>query len=330
MTLYFIKRGIEMKKYYGIDWLRAIACIGIMMMHMCANNSYLIDGFIYQRLIPSSTDFVFLFMAISAFGMCCGYFDKVMTGQVNWTVFYKKRYSKVLPFFLLLIIIDLLVNFSIPSLFEGLTEITLLHGFIPKSFSVIGVGWFLGTVFIFYLIFPFYCVLIENRRCAWCAFAVSIMLNYICSASFDLERENFINSLCYFLAGGLVYLYKEDLEKVKWYLYLPVVCLALSSYYMIGGNTLTRLFVTIALLIFAISTDGGKVRIVSFISDISMEFYLSHMAVFRLIEKFHLNTLWGNGWKQFIITTALVFVGTVLFSFVCQKLITMSRAVLKR
>ena len=319
-----------MKKYYGIDWLRTVACVGIMMMHMRVNNSYSIDGFIYQRLIPSFTDFVFLFMAISAFGMCCGYFDKVMAGQVNWTVFYKKRYSKVLPFFLLLIIIDLVMNFSFPSLFEGLTEITLLHGFIPKPFSVIGVGWFLGVVFIFYLIFPFYCVLIENKRRAWCAFAVSIMLNYISFACFDVERENFVHSLCYFLAGGLVYLYKENLEKVKWYLYLPIVIPASSLYYIFGGNTLTRLFVTVALLIFAISIDGRKVRIVSFISDISMEFYLSHMAIFRLIEKFHLNTLWGSGWKQFLITTALVFVGTVLFSFVSQKLITASQAIAKR
>ena len=230
----------------------------------------------------------------------------------------------------MLIIIELVASFSIPSLFEGLTEITLLHGFIPKTFSVIGVGWFLGTVFIFYLIFPFYCVLIENKRRAWCSFAVSVMLNYICSSCFNLGRENFINSLCYFLAGGLIYLYKEDLEKVKWYFYIPVVFLALSSYYMIGRNTLTRLFVTIALLIFAISTDVRKVRVISFISDISMEFYLSHMAIFRIIEKFHLNTLFGSGWEQFFITNALVFVGTVLFSFVFQKLITICRTALKR
>lgn len=319
-----------MKKYHGIDWLRAMACVGIMAMHICANNKYEIDGFIYQRLIPSFTDFVFLFMAISAFGMCCGYFDKVMTGQVNWAVFYKKRYGKILPFFLLLTIIDLALNFSIPSLYEGLTEITLLHGFIPHSFSVIGVGWFLGTVFVFYLIFPFYCVLIENKRYAWCAFAISLILNYICSAYFNIERSNFVYSLCYFLAGGLVYLYKDKLDKVKWYLYLPVIFLALFSYYLIGGNTLTRLFVTFALLIFAISIDGRKVSVVSFISDISMEIYLSHMVVFRAIEIFHLNTLWGNGWRQYLITVTLVFIGTAVFSFVFQKLINKSRTFLKK
>ena len=37
------------KRYDAIDGLRTIACIGIVMMHMTANNFYSIDGFIYRR-----------------------------------------------------------------------------------------------------------------------------------------------------------------------------------------------------------------------------------------------------------------------------------------
>lgn len=49
-----------MKKHYGaIDGLRTIACIGIVMMHMAANNDYRISGVIYETVIPSFTDFVF-------------------------------------------------------------------------------------------------------------------------------------------------------------------------------------------------------------------------------------------------------------------------------
>ena len=309
-----------MKKYYGIDWLRAIACIGIMAMHISANNTYEIDGFIYQWLIPSFTDFVYLFMAISAFGMSCGYFDKVMTGQINWTIFYKKRYCKILPFFLLLIILDLALDFSVNSLYEGIVEMTLLHGFVPQDLSVIGVAWFLGTVFVFYLIFPFYCVLIENKHRAWSSFLISAILNYVCSVYFNLGRHNFLYSFCFFLAGGLIYLYKDILEKVRWFIYVPILFLALSLYYLYG-NTITRLFVTVVLLAFAISINWGKVGVISRISDISMEFYLSHMVVFRAIEMLHLNTLWGNAWRQYLITVTLVFIGTVVFSFVFQKLI---------
>jgi len=71
------------KKHYGaIDGLRAIAAIGIVMMHMGANNNYEIGGYIYNKIIPSFTNFVFLFMVISAFGMCCGYYEKFKAGEV--------------------------------------------------------------------------------------------------------------------------------------------------------------------------------------------------------------------------------------------------------
>lgn len=318
------------KKYYGIDWLRAIACIGIMAMHVASNNKYNIGGFAYDTLIPSFTDFVFLFMAVSAFGMCSGYYNKVLSGEVNWTTFYKKRYAKILPFFLFLIIIDLIMGFSKAALFEGLTEVTLLHGFIPSSLLVIGVGWFLGVVFIFYLIFPFYCVLIETKCRAWCAFLVSIVLNYICSEYFKLDRKNFVYSLCFFLAGGLVFLYKENLAKIKWYLYLPIIILAILGYYFIGANTLTLLFLTVSLLAFAISINVKKIGIISFISNISLEIYLSHMLIFRAVEMVKLNTRFGNGWLQYFITFGLVLIGTIIFAFISQTLINKAALIFKK
>ena len=209
-------------------------------------------------------------------------------------------------------------------------ESTLLHGFIPYTFSVIGVAWFLGTVFIFYLVFPFFCVLIERRSRAWCAFAVSLVLNYICSAYFDVPRSNFVYSLCFFLSGGLVFLYKDTLAKIKWYFYLPIIASSAALYFLIGANTYTRLLLTIALLSFALSINCGKVRIISTISNVSMEFYLSHMVIFRGIEKLHLNTLWGNGWLQFLITVLLVFVGTMAFSLCFHKLINIAQRILKK
>lgn len=48
---------MEKKRYDGIDGLRIIACVGIVMMHVRANNSYDISGFVYDRLIGSFTNF---------------------------------------------------------------------------------------------------------------------------------------------------------------------------------------------------------------------------------------------------------------------------------
>ena len=93
------------KKHYGaIDSLRAIAAIGIVMMHMGANNNYEIGGYIYNKIIPSFTNFVFLFMVISAFGMCCGYYEKILKNEITLEKFYVKRFKKILPSFALLVL----------------------------------------------------------------------------------------------------------------------------------------------------------------------------------------------------------------------------------
>lgn len=317
-----------MEKYHGLDWLKAIACIGIVLMHVRANSACQVSGFLYDRVIPSFTDFVYLFMAISAFGMCCGYYERVMAGGIAWPEFYRKRYLKILPFFAVLIAIDLLLNFSRDALFEGLTEITLLHGFIPQSLSVIGVGWYLGTVFVFYLIFPFFCTLIENKRRAWAAFAVSIGLHGICRYYFMLDRHNIVFSLCYFLAGGLVYLYRKELTRVNRLIYLLLLCVALGVYYIVGSTAITVLLVISLFLILGISIGGGRSRIVAFISGISMEIYLSHMVIFRAVERLGLNRMLGNGWVQYTVTSLLVLVGTVVFSCALQRMINLAEGII--
>ena len=52
-----------------------------------------------------------------------------------------------------------------------------------------------------------------------------------------------------------------------------------------------------------------------------MEIYLSHMVVFRLVEKMRLNIMFGNGWLQYFVTVGLVLVGATCFSVVVKKFI---------
>lgn len=102
-------------------------------------------------------------MTVSAFGMCCGYYQKVLNNQISWSDFYGKRFKKILPFFALLVLLDVAMSHSLGSIYEGFADLTLVFGFLPADIiSVIGVGWFLGLIFVFYLIFPFFCVLICN------------------------------------------------------------------------------------------------------------------------------------------------------------------------
>lgn len=317
---------MEKKHYDALDGLRTIACTGIVMMHIRANNTYEISGFIYNKMIASFTNFVFLFMVISAFGMCCGYLDKILANQILLENFYIKRYSKILPFFSVLILLDVLISPSKVALIEGFADMTLLFGFFPNNISVIGVGWFLGLIFAFYIIFPFYCVLIQNRTRAWGVFAISLLLNNVCDFYFKVNRANIIYSLCYLIAGGLIYLYCEELEqfsrKYRW-INLGIVIVTIILYYLIGENTLTILFVSVTFLIYALGRKQGilRNRFTKFFSSVSMEIYLSHMIIFRAIEKIGINKIIGNGWIQYVITVLITLVGSIVFATVIQKVL---------
>lgn len=324
------------KKHYGaIDGLRTVACIGIVMMHIRANNTYALSGFLYDDIIASFTNFVFLFMVISAFGMCCGYLDKVLNNQISMESFYKKRYSKILPFFTVLVLLDIVMSPSKAALIEGFADITLLFGLFPNNISVIGVGWFLGLIFAFYLIFPFYCILLKDKKRAWISFGVSLVLNCICGSYFALSRTNIVYCLCYLVAGGLIYLYRNELETFSrryWWAALGGIVVSAVLYYVIGGNTVTMLLVSVVLLIYALGNRGGVLqnKVTKFFSSISMEVYLSHMVMFRVIEKLHINTMFGDGWLQYIVTVVLTVCGAMVFSVIVKKGLEIAGKIIQR
>ena len=127
-------------------------------MHVLSNISVKpSENYVTKELIPFFTDFTLLFMMVSGFSVCCGYYQRIKEGTITPTKFYKKRYARILPFFAILCLIDLAVSPSIGSLYEAITNMTLCFGLLPPStdIHVIGVGWFLGVVFLFYMLFPF-------------------------------------------------------------------------------------------------------------------------------------------------------------------------------
>lgn len=323
---------MEGKHYDAIDGLRMIACFGIVMMHVRASCSYDLSGFIYDKVISSFTNFVFLFMTVSSFGMCCGYYRKIINNQLSLSYFYGKRFKKILPFFGFLVLLDFILAPSVDALYEVFANLTLMFGFLPNAgnITVIGVGWFLGLIFVFYICFPFFCTLIENKRRAWIAFAISLIYNFVGFSYFNIERTNILYSGCFFLVGGLIYLYRNEIEKINRWVGLSVVAVSVILYYTVGGNVWMRLLVSTVLLIYAVICANSGIsqkatllqnNVTKFFSSISMEIYLSHMVIFRVIEKLGLNKAVGNGWVQYFVTVVLVLAGTTLFAVVMQRLI---------
>ena len=158
-------------RYDNLDGLRAYSAIAIVVMHVLANGNYGLTGLVFERIIPSFADLVFLFMVISGFSMCCGYYEKVLGGNLDLGQFYAKRFAKAWPFFAAMCVLDFAMSPGLDTLCELLANLTLCFGLIPNAnISVIGVGWFLGLVFVFYFLFPFLCGMLSNRKRAWMTF----------------------------------------------------------------------------------------------------------------------------------------------------------------
>lgn len=326
--------------YNSIDGLRTLSCLGIIIMHIQANTDYRLKGsFLFDQFIPSLTWLVYLFLMISGFGMCAGYLDRFQNGTVNLESFYKKRYTKILPFFGILLVIALIMERSLSTVYEASIEILLLHGLLPNNaVSVIGVCWTLGVIFVFYLLFPAFSVLMKTKKRAWLSLLTSLWVVFVCEQYFFSDyfvtesftpRHNFLYCLPMFIGGGIVYLYRNEIRKLcETYrgLFLIICLLSTSAWFLLSSRNGILFYIGSLLLFclwlaYAIGADNKFLasKFMRFFSKISMEMYLAQMVIFRVVEKLHLLYVFGDsgifGWGSLCFAFILTVVGLVIFIY---------------
>ena len=331
------QKNIKNNRYNNIDGLRALSALAIVMMHVLINGGYQMKGFVFEFVLPSFTHFVFLFMIISGFSMCCGYYEKIKNNQITVNEFYSKRYLKTLPYFAFLILIDLVLSPNINSLYEAFAELTLCFGLLPNpKIQVIGVAWTLGVIFLFYLLFPFFCFLLSNKKRAWFSFVGALIFNIFCTVYFFDEnhmpkdfshRTSFLYCAVFFIAGGLIYLYKDKLEKIvskiHWFLLLFIAG-GFVFYWMTPECILTMIVLFSLLLIYAVGRKETVVLcnpVTRFLSGISMEIYLSHMIIYRVVEKLNLLHIFSSDILSYCVVTLVVVCGTIVFAWITKFMV---------
>ena len=275
---------------------------------------------------------LFLGRLVPEKGMCCGYYEKFKAGTINIEAFYKRRYEKLWPFFALLCILDVVISPSADSVYEIFANLTMLQGLLPNpQISVVGVSWTLAVIFVFYLLFPFFCFLLFSKKRAWLGFIIAGIYNILCQLYFFdeqhvlgnfMERENILYSAIFFMAGGLIYLYRDELERLKNNRIVAVIILAItaSAYYFLSQNDLVMAVFSVAIIIFAITTDGklGENKLIKKLSSISFEVYLSHMMIYRVLEKLKINHMFGLNAISYGVTAVLTLTGAIAFSYIAK------------
>lgn len=338
------------ERYENLDGLRAISCLCIIAMHIEANADYIL-GIIGEQIVASWTQFVPLFLIISGFGMFCGYYKKFKNGSIDLNTFYSKRYKRLLPFFITLILIDIVLDRSLAHVIEGITEATLVFGLLPNNQpDVIGVCWTLGVIFLFYMLFPFMVYLCWNKRRAWFTFMVSIVLSLFCSMYYFTDkfvvedfaaRHNFLYCTPFFVGGGIVYLNREVIkgfvQRFRWLWLASCLCLTVFWYLAPGEvlgadiTMLKNLALFLPWLMYAISVNSKILsnKVMKYLSGISLELYLAQMIIFRIAEKVHGLYLFGHGWISFLLVWIAVVIGLIMFIEIGKKAWTLGQRKLK-
>ena len=125
--------GVAGNRHYNdLDGFRAIAAIAIVVMHVHVRGEYVHTSTWLSTAVEPLGTFVTLFFIISGFGMCCGYYDRVKNGSMDIERFYSRRIAKILPFFALLVCIDVVTEgFSPNALWEAFADVTLMFNLLP-------------------------------------------------------------------------------------------------------------------------------------------------------------------------------------------------------
>lgn len=336
------KQASEPKeRYNALDGVRTLACIGIVLMHVLSNTGVKPDAGWWLDVIRYCTNFVFLFMMVSAFSLSCGYYERFKCNKISLDGFYKKRYLRILPFFVLLVLIDWAFSRDLKSLFEGLAQMTMTTNLLPDpELSVIGVSWFLSIIFIFYMVYPFFVYLMGNKTRGLIATGVGVYLYLLITGNIidepfgitNIGRTNFLYCAPYLLTGGLVYLYRLDIKnlfssKVARIALMSVLVTYSLLFFVTPNVPLVKDLVWyVLILMYAISETNTTRkwtlldnRVMKFVSGISMEIYLCHMMCFRFVEKSHLQNFIENYNLNYVITCLCTLAVAIVFAWSWKK-----------
>ena len=306
------------------------------------------ENYLTGTLIPWFTDFTLMFMMVSGFSLCCGYYGRMKAGSITPNAFYKKRYMRILPFFACLCLLDQVMSPSENQVCNLFANLTLCFNFIPNAhIPMIGVGWFLGLVFVFYLLFPFFVFMLNSKKRGWSSLVIALLFAGMCTVhSFNADipvpkigRTNIIYTMPLFMTGGMIYLYRDKLklDGIRQYLFLAF-CVVLTILFFAYPDVRKRGFGALVAemllfgswLIYALGSKDLILnnRAVRFISGISMEVYLCHMVVFRVVERGHLERFIADADVLYVLTCTVVITGAVAFSWGFKKIEQKVNAVL--
>lgn len=328
------------KSYFpSINGIKAIAALAIVLFHVYYNGKFSFTKFRIGDIIMHLNAFVIMFFMLSAFGMCCGYYDKIKEGAISLKEFYLKRYVRIFPFLALMVILDLIYSgFSGQNVFESFSHITLYMGFVPyNEMHIVGVAWSMGVIFAFYIMFPFFVFMLWSKRSAWFFLAITLLLKvagyYFKDTINFYSLGNIMSWITVFIVGGIIFLYKDFIIKIfnkKSIIPLLMVAVCIVLRVLVSKNSTVSQFgpvietIGFAFMIMYAMVEQATLlgnKVFNFIGKYCFEIYLAHMAVFRILQKVGALGWIKTPWLSYIVLYVITVVASLVVAVVANKII---------
>lgn len=291
----------------GIDGLRVLCALLILWGHLGQNDFCQWD----LQSIPLPDCCAYVFFIIS--GFLAGYRSDTLTSHL---AFYKKKANRVLPLYYLYLFITLLV-FFILGRSKDVIDYRLYYylcllpqvpfcsssGIIPLVHL-----WFIGTIVLFYFLFPFFLRINEKRRIRCAAiisivyFFIKLLVRLILGKDVFLYRLIGVSSFDILFLGvwaGLLYNKKPTLLSIvqnsKVILFISWGLFLTSGLFSkhIPAPIRPELICCIALLIIITLQSTRKhfwteSRLLRFLGSISYEIYVIHILIIILLSDLYM------------------------------------------
>lgn len=136
---------------------------------------------------------------------------------------------------------------------------------------------------------------------------------------------------------GIASIVSTKVDLLKYGYLLVILLMTIASFYawpQISGlvEPFVCLIVFSLWIIYAISVESIVLnnKWVTFISGISLEIYLCHMFVYRILEKMHILYILGRGYLAYVSMVFVTLFGSICVSLLSQKGIAKIESVVKR
>jgi peptidoglycan/LPS O-acetylase OafA/YrhL len=216
------------KRIEGLDVLRGFTALYVMVFHINEFGCIYIYEGIFKSIISYGYIGVPIFFIISGFSLSYATAKSSFFSEKGIYSFYIKRFFRILPLFYLALIIHLLLNTLLLNKPFNLSETLLTCSFLFPFFnghqeSLVLAGWSLGVEMIFYIFFPFFLILKNNKYALYLLTIVSsyIFLHFSTHNNGTIEKTHYFSfgyNLIFFTLGILYYflIFDKKIKLTKW------------------------------------------------------------------------------------------------------------------